>query len=636
MMEKAKKLNSKIICIIILLVITLLYGFNTVLRVTNVSRNVKVENHQINLMDFASNGYQQNYENYITVSPDGDANISKSDMNIYIQSVDIYFTNSPKNTAVQLYFSNSEHLYNEQTSELVNIQNNCATIYVNHFVNSLRLDIANEKNDTFSLDKIIINSSQNMRNEKVLIVFENTFKYGILIIFILALYLIYIKKYQIHKIYLFIGLLIGIIYLMIITPLSVPDETHHYHSSLLLSNYFMFDFSGKVPSQYVNYTDFVLHHNVSSAYSRVINDLFLNNKYDTLINIPKPFNLSYPIEYLPQAIALTFCRIFNLSFIFTFYFGRLFNLLFYIIAVYFSIKRIPKFKTLIFVVGLLPMSLHQAASYSYDGFINATSILVITYLVALIIEKNTITFKNKDYRILLVFSALLAPAKIVYSVILLFALCIPKENFENKKSRIILLAVLFLTSVFTISIFEIAVILAFTFVNSNLSQYIPYSISYILYNPLETIKIYLNTIKSNGEWLFNGSIGRYLSGLTLTLPYYISDVFTFLLLASVTNTKESIENVITNKKTKITIAFINISIFILVLTIAFISWTPNTSGTILGVQGRYFIPIIPLVFLFFNNRTLLITKNIDKTIMAISIFMQIPIVFNIINYTLVH
>ena len=43
-----------------------------------------------------------------------------------------------------------------------------------------------------------------------------------------------------------------------------------------------------------------------------------------------------------------------------------------------------------------------------------------------------------------------------------------------------------------------------------------------------------------------------------------------------------------------------------------LDWTPLGSTEIQGVQGRYFIPVMPAIFLFFTNQTLQRNDKIKK------------------------
>lgn len=65
-----------------------------------------------------------------------------------------------------------------------------------------------------------------------------------------------------------------------------------------------------------------------------------------------------------------------------------------------------------------------------------------------------------------------------------------------------------------------------------------------------------------------------------------------------------------------------------VLSIMF-SWTPISLNYIKGVQGRYFIPILPIVALAMRGKKLLRPANSDKYIIFFCIYynMLMPLVY---------
>ena len=79
--------------------------------------------------------------------------------------------------------------------------------------------------------------------------------------------------------------------------------------------------------------------------------------------------------YFPSALAITIARIVHLGQIPTLYLGRFFNLIAFLSIVYLAIKKMPIGKVTMFIVALLPMTLQQATSFSYDAIINALAFL---------------------------------------------------------------------------------------------------------------------------------------------------------------------------------------------------------------------------------------------------------------------
>jgi len=232
---------------------------------------------------------------------------------------------------------------------------------------------------------------------------------------------------KLEYIYIVAALGIGTAYMISVTPLSVPDEPHHYHSTYAISGFILMEQEPlKGEGRHFDYRGLSGHYNVPSSYLRLLNEgIYISKEESGKIDIPQPYNFSYPLSYAPQALGVFIARIIGLSFYGVFYLGRFFNLLFYTLCVAFSIKRIKAFKVPILLIGLLPMSLHQAASFSYDSFINGISILFIAYAVSYIYEKRV--FNWKDYFIILMLAILLAPAKAVYVPIVFMVILVVKN-----------------------------------------------------------------------------------------------------------------------------------------------------------------------------------------------------------------
>ena len=91
---------------------------------------------------------------------------------------------------------------------------------------------------------------------------------------------------------------------------------------------------------------------------------------------------------------------------------------------------------------------------------------------------------------------------------------------------------------------------------------------------------------------------------------------------------------IINKKERFVILAIVFLCLIATMFVEFITWTPRSALRIEGVQGRYFIPLIPLVFLATENRKVLREKHLeDRTILTVFLLMQVFTVDHIMVLT---
>lgn len=238
----------------------------------------------------------------------------------------IYFAEPLKQELdITVYYEEDDHNYNESYTSKVIVDKGetKADIGIDKTIKMCRIYIGTKINEVFSLDSIILNDHSLMLNN-----FKICMTVILFILNIVFLLLICLTNLKIEIKLTAIIFFTGLLYMVVITPLSVPDEPHHYQSAYQLSNYLTFNFdnldSGN--SAYFDYDDLSEHKNTRIAYKKVISEVSLPSKSESLIEIPYPRNLSYFICHLPQAIGISLARFTNQNFIVTFYLGRFINL----------------------------------------------------------------------------------------------------------------------------------------------------------------------------------------------------------------------------------------------------------------------------------------------------------------------
>lgn len=443
-----------------------------------------------------------------------------------------------------------------------------------------------------------------------------------------------IKKIELHKLFVIVCMLLGCCYIFVLTPLSAPDEDHHYQSAYVVSNYMTFE-EDKTSAikNHVDYSECVGHKNVSSAYRRFSESLFLDSKdLHKRVTIGERYSLDYPIQHLPQAIGITIAKLLNMSFIGTFYLGRLFNLMFFSICVAFAIKILPAFREVLFIAALMPMSLHQAASCSSDSFINGLSFLLISLIISVIIKKENVE-KKKFVQIAIV-SALLAPAKVIYLTITFLLFLIPKDQFGNNKKKIFAIMSIIGSGVIIIFVFKLHALTVIASQNTaavGLPEDRCYSLADIISNPCNAIKIYINTICKKGTWYFETMLGSTLSGLSIIIPrWQMYCVELFFVASALAQPNDNWTFKIEQRIFMICIVAITL---LLAMTSMFLGWTPISYDYILGVQGRYLIPVMPLILFSLRNNTIISKRNISGFLIAGMFVIHCFILIAVINYS---
>ena len=213
-------------------------------------------------------------------------------------------------------------------------------------------------------------------------------------------WLLFRKKASMERIFAVCGLFLGILYLTVLPPLSAPDEVSHYISAYRLSSVLLgqpaADEEGRV---YIREQDAfildgslepgegfpetgeevgasVLGQTLTEQTYRTIHDVGIGKQGDNeLVTTIRTPVATTPVAYLPQALGIAVGRLLGLGGIGLLYLGRLGNLMFYVAAVWYGMKRLPFGKEILFGVCLFPMTLHLTASFSYDTMILALSFL---------------------------------------------------------------------------------------------------------------------------------------------------------------------------------------------------------------------------------------------------------------------
>ena len=429
------------------------------------------------------------------------------------------------------------------------------------------------------------------------------------------------------------ALLLGLLYLTALTPLSVPDEGHHYQTAYELSNVLLLRADkDRGESADFDYSDFPLHHNTAWGYSRIARDLTAPAGESESVPIPQPRDCSYFLMYLPQALGLALGRLLGLNFIWKFWLGRLCNLLFYVLCTAWAIRLVPRFKALFFLVALAPMSMQQAASFSYDAFINALSLLLLALLLRAMLEGDRPALAAS-----VAVNVLLTPAKLVYYPLAALALLIPEWRFASKRARWGYLLALFVLPLLFLLPFRLG-FLAATAVDTGSSLNWEgghnYTLSFLLSHPAQTAKMFAVTGLASGTHWLKCAVGYLMSGLSLELYEWIPLLYIALLaLAGLRREQDAPGLGAVERGVLCASALAVIALVMLTMSLA---WTSDTSGVVQGIQGRYFIPILPLLFLLPHGDTLVLRRDIDKELMLAGCLLNVLALARIVDRTLMN
>ena len=331
--------------------------------------------------------------------------------------------------------------------------------------------------------------------------------------------------------------------------------------------------------------------------------------------------------YLPSAVGFTIARLLGRNMITMFMAARWVNVLVCSLIISFAVKRIPYGGACLAAIALFPKTLQQIASCSYDGVVIAGTFLFIAYCIAAAYDRR---FSIMDLLILFLSGFFVASSKGgTYVPLLGIALMIPftakklhRENIELqsvwKGITAALLgscAILFFGK-FVGLVFGMLTRQSGTAVyGAGVSERTLYSLSDLISSPGKLIDLFLNTVNVRGDGLISEMVGK-----NLCQRWYLVFAFLFLAFLGILHERKGGDGIgrttVSDQKSQHTLPchinmggrvwllFLAASSTALVFLSMLVAFTTKGAAYIEGIQGRYLLPIIPLVYLAAENRVL--------------------------------
>jgi uncharacterized membrane protein len=152
--------------------------------------------------------------------------------------------------------------------------------------------------------------------------------------------------------------------------------------------------------------------------------------------IPFENTASYPpISYLPQTLAVGVTRLLGAPAPVVFYSGRLAALAAYLALIFLAIQITPLGRSVFFLLGVWPMSLIQASTYTADTLTIVLGALLVACVLRCLDEGQRIpegVVRSRIFALACVAAAALSLAKIVYIVLAPLLLLVPERQFPNR------------------------------------------------------------------------------------------------------------------------------------------------------------------------------------------------------------
>ena len=416
-----------------------------------------------------------------------------------------------------------------------------------------------------------------------------------------------IKDFSLEKLFVLIALFFGVLYVFILPPFQSVDEGMHFFRTYQISegNFLAKKIDGKVGDEiplslsdfYDMYTPFIKNIDKKTNLAQMKNNfqLQVNDREREFTQFTNTALYS-PVCYISQLPGVVAGKLAKVSLGGIYYLGRLSNLIAYCLLVFFALRITPFFKCPMFLLALMPMSLSLAGAYTCDVAVLGLNFLWMAVILKTMTLPQTVKFTNKWIITLAVLGVLIALSK-SYILLLPLIFLLPPRLFNTKKDYFIsvlgILAVAFAgLAYWSFCIKGLSLDMNDSFANSAMQM------EFIKTHPLAYILVLIKTFFVKTPRLLITMIGV-LGWQDTKLDWITYIAYPVLMYFAV---RADNFNFKLEKWQKVLIGAVLIAGTVITYTSLYIMWSPVGNSVVLGLNGKYFIPLmLPLCLIFKNS-----------------------------------
>lgn len=426
-------------------------------------------------------------------------------------------------------------------------------------------------------------------------------------------------SYPILSIVLILGF--GLWFAFKIPPLQIADEIGHFYrvygivdgGQLEVTKGTNGRYGDNVPAT-IKYFSWVYNDRLNKNNDvRDLNQHFKNVHFSDMENEPRSYvyfeNIAAyaPVSYSPQVAGFSLAKSWNLSLYDAFVFAKIFALLTFMGAVLCSYAFLPRRAwPILFTLTALPNMVQQAASFSADSFTNTMILLYLSSLAGVAvgwIKSKKHIFGFGLVAISLIILALCKPIYVLFGILPI--VLINKQVIKNNYLRFTLvgamtIAALVLAVAWNHQISDAGMNYAVIQGRTDLKPAL--QMSGIISHPAHYIHVLINTFlldKGNMGQSWFGTFVGHVAGTGPILPIEFETLGLAALCLAVFKTKNSDNKELGYFSTwQIFLAgLIGALTTLAIVTVLYITFTTYNSNFIMGLQGRYLIPIAMLTII---------------------------------------
>lgn len=416
---------------------------------------------------------------------------------------------------------------------------------------------------------------------------------------------------------------LGMVFMTVLPVGVVPDEGMHSFTAYRISNIFL-GIENKKDEITMRKTDggswlvSEFNYYTNENYEAYFDTLNFGEVDTTLGSYAIPYTVGNDYLYILPTFGILIGRVLTLNTFQIYFLGRIFNFLLYLFGMTYVIHKAP-FKKMVFVVlSLLPVFLQQGISSSYDVPINVMTLIILVQTLS-IFGKEKQELQKFDWIILIISCFIMCFVKshayILVGLMPLLCLGVKKIQESKYHKQIWIGLGIFMVGC-VVGVFVVASMLPTVVLSDSDS----YSILYLLQNPKELFAIAYNTVLTFDTYYIDTFIGKYLGYLDIGLPSCLIYLYYAILLVLMIPKEED--------RNQLTVCMKVVFVFVSGMTAAFalagMLLANSTVGDrmVLGMQGRYLLASIALLFFIIEPKFISASKKNDTHLFGIFLMIE--------------
>lgn len=436
----------------------------------------------------------------------------------------------------------------------------------------------------------------------------------ILLLSLIAIIIYYLKNIKEETLFWCIIPAIFILFLFIMPVTKNHDEPYHWFRILdIAQGNYLTQIKDDKPNIEMDENAWIIGNQEPEGvkYNFILNSIknTKENGKDTINYEAYTTAIYNPVQYISQTLGVLITSLITQNYMLMAYGARFINMIVSIILLYLAIKIMPIGKRGMLISMCFPIAIEGFTSMSPDAITISISYLLIAYVFNLVFNKEK-RIQKTDIYILAILSIIISLCKIVYLPLVGLLLLLPKDKFKTKKQWLLTIGIIMGISIIANLIWlGISYKYLLLYKDGNSSGQLGNLISNII-NYIQRVLTTINV--SAGSYIYS------LLGCELGWNEF-ADVGTFFafimgVIIVYANLTDSTLKIKLTKYQKIILCLIVLAIVGLIFTSLYMQWNEAEDVIIRGVQGRYFIPILPILALLIFNKLKFEKEETDVTI----------------------